>query len=132
MSSFHCLRCILLAFVILMEGAKGASNETHSEEQECSDMFCEAHLDGQTHDAENYLDRLCEHGCEEELETSLRVAHLNYDHVRAAFGSSALIMVVIFAKLCKQHSLIPQPTIIKYANCTLYCTAVRCFNSVAF
>lgn len=103
MSPFHYLGCVLLVSVILLVGARGTSNETHLEEQECSDMFCEAHLAGHTHDAENYLDRLCEHGCEEELETSLRVAHLNYDHVRTAFGSSVLIMVVIFAKLCK-HS----------------------------
>ena len=95
------LHCVLLASVVLLAGAEDTSNETHSEEEECSDMFCEAHFAGHTHDAENYLDRLCEAGCEEELETSLRVAHLNYDHVRAAFGSSVLIMVVIFAKLCK-------------------------------
>ena len=95
------LRCVFLASVVLLARAKNISHETDSEEQECSDMFCEAHFSGHTHDAENYLDRLCEPGCEEELETSLRVAHLNYDHVRAAFGSSILIMVVIFAKLCK-------------------------------
>lgn len=96
MSPFHYLRYVLLASVILLARAQNTSNE-------CSDMFCKAHMAGHTRDAENYLDRLCEQECEEELETSLRVAHLNYEHVRAAFGSSILIIVVIFAKLCKQH-----------------------------
>ena len=95
MSSFrHLGRVFLLSFVLLVRG------KNDSDEQHCADKYCEAYLTDDS-DANNHLERLCEPPCEEALETSLRVAHLNYDHVRVAFGSSILIMVVIFAKLCK-------------------------------
>lgn len=100
MSSLHFLIFVFLVSIALLVRAKGV-NETHSKGEECPDIYCAAHMDGDNDTAEEYLDRLCESACEEELGTALRVAHLNYEHVRAAFGTSILIMVVIFAKLCK-------------------------------
>jgi len=101
MSSLYYIRLTFLLSVVLLVRAKETSNTTHSEEQDCSDKFCDAHFDGDSHAAEEHLRGLCEPACEEGLEIALRVAHLNYDHVEAAFGTSILIIVVIFAKLCK-------------------------------
>lgn len=98
MSSRRYFGFVFLVTVVLLVRAKDASNETHLE---CYDKFCDAHFEGDTHSVEEYKSQVCEPACEEELETALRVAHLNIDHVRAAFGSAVLIMVVIFAKLCE-------------------------------
>lgn len=98
--SLHYFTFVLLVSVVLLVRAKDESNETHSGEQECYDNFCDAHSSG-AHNVEEYMSQLCEPACEEELEIDLRVAHLNYDHVRTAFATSILIMVVISAKLCE-------------------------------
>lgn len=90
-------------FVFLISAVVSATddiNENHSEEQQCYEEFCEA-LHNDTHRVEDLRTQLCEPACEEELETALRVAHLNYDHVRTAFSTCLFIMVVIFAKLCE-------------------------------
>lgn len=95
------LRFLVLVSFVLLTSAKDTSNETHSEGEdiECLEQFCPFGADA--HTSEEYRARLCEPACEEELQTALRVAHFNYGHVQSAFGGAVLIMVVIFAKLCK-------------------------------
>ena len=110
MSSYH-YKWIFLVSVVLLVSARDDVNESHSEEQQCYERFCDALDNNDTQAAEGYLkSQLCEPACEEELETALRVAHLNYDHVRTAFGACILIIVVIFAKLCECCYLL-KPTI---------------------
>lgn len=103
MSSHRCWIFVFLVSVVLpVNAGSDIINDTHSEGQQCYDEFCDILYNNDTHGAEEFLkNELCEPACEEELEIALRVAHLNYDHVRTAFGACILVMVVIFAKLCE-------------------------------
>ena len=94
-SSIH----FVVLFVIFMLATAADSSPT--EQEVCEDDFCHAVLENDTDEKHRTMRHLCEGECEEELDTEIHVANLNYEHVRAAFNAAILIMVVVLAKLCK-------------------------------
>jgi len=97
-SSVHYFKFVVL-FVIFALAT--SADSLPSEEVQCAEDFCHAVLENDTEEVRKSKRHLCEGECEEELDTEIHVANLNYEHVQSAFSATILIMVVVTAKLCK-------------------------------
>ena len=91
-SSFRCIKFVVLFLIFTLVTADDSSP---SEEEMCVEDFCHAVLENDTEERQRTMLHICAGECEEELDTEIHIANLNYEHVQSVFGVVILIMVVI-------------------------------------